>query len=69
MIYAKVCPNCGYDCIGGWCGRCRESLPAKIEVQSTPPGFSSYAEWREWLAASIAAEDEIKNHYFNDADS
>ena len=40
-----------------------------IESQSTPPGFSSYAEWREWLASSIAAEDEIKNHYFNDADS
>ena len=29
MIYAKTCPSCGEDCIGGWCPRCRESFPAR----------------------------------------
>ena len=27
--YPKVCPNCGYTCIGGWCGRCREAFPGR----------------------------------------
>ena len=30
MIYAKTCPSCGEDCIGGWCPRCRESFPGSV---------------------------------------